>query len=267
MNDDKLADWIATAEAAARAGGEELRAWQGKFQTRSKGVRDLVTDADLASQDAIRRVIAARFPDHAFLGEETPDSSATANESGFQWIVDPLDGTTNYVHAYPSYAVSVALARGDDVLAGIIYDPTRDQCFAALKGKGAWCNGARLKTSSVTRASEALAAVSLPAHVRRDSTDMLDFIEAAQACQAVRRSGSAALNLAYVAGGSLDAFWATQIHAWDVAAGVLLIREAGGIVTARDGGMFDLWNPHFIAAAGPELHSEMLGVLTKFSRK
>jgi myo-inositol-1(or 4)-monophosphatase len=116
----------------------------------------------------------------------------------------------------------------------------------------------------VTAIAEALVAVSLPPHVKRDSADLLDFVEAAQASQAVRRSGSAALNLAHVASGALDAFWATHIQAWDVAAGILLIREAGGAVTGRDGQPFDLWNPHFLAAAGPQLHREMLEVLTEF---
>jgi myo-inositol-1(or 4)-monophosphatase len=262
---NSIDDWLATCEAAARAGGQELLAWQGRFQTRKKGVRDLVTDADLASQDAIRRIITTRFPEHAFVGEEQGNQSTAPNTSQLTWIVDPLDGTTNYVHGYPNFAVSVAIARGNDVQAGVIYDPLRDQCFAAAAGKGAWCNGATLKTSDVTAVAEALVAVSLPAHVHRDSSDLLDFIEAAQVSQAVRRSGSAALNLAHVASGALDAFWATQIHAWDVAAGILLIREAGGIVTGRNGGVFDLWNPHFLAAAGPDLHREMLEVLTEFS--
>jgi myo-inositol-1(or 4)-monophosphatase len=262
---NSIDDWLATCEAAARTGGKELLAWQGKFQTRTKGVHDLVTDADLASQEAIRRIISARFPEHAFVGEEQGTKSTTPGDDQLTWIVDPLDGTTNYVHGYPNFAVSVAIARGNNVQAGVIYDPLRDQCFAAATGKGAWCNGSRLKTSDVTAIGGALVAVSLPAHVRRDSADLLDFVEAAQVSQAVRRSGSAALNLAYVASGALDAFWATQIHAWDVAAGVLLIREAGGILTGRDGQSFDLWNPHFLAAAGPELHREMLGVLTKFS--
>lgn len=259
-----LDDWLTTCEAAARAGGRELCDWQGRFQTRTKGVHDLVTDADLASQDAVRRIINARFPDHAFLGEEQQTDSVKPTANQFAWVVDPLDGTTNYVHGYPNFAVSVALSRGNDVLAGVIYDPLRDQCFSAAAGKGAWCNGARLKTSNVTAVAEALVAVSLPAHVRRDSADLLDFIEAAQVTQAVRRSGSAALNLAHLASGALDAFWATHIHAWDVAAGILLIREAGGVVTGRNGQPFDLWQPHFLAASGPQLHREMLGVLTKF---
>lgn len=262
---DSVDDWLSTCEAAARAGGQELRDWRGRFQTRKKGVRDLVTDADLASQDAIRSLITARFPEHAFVGEEQGTDSIAPKADQLTWIVDPLDGTTNYVHGYPNFAVSVAIARGNDVLAGVIYDPVRDECFAAATGKGAWCNGSRLKTSDVSTVAEALVAVSLPAHVKRDSADLLDFIEAAQVSQAVRRSGSAALNLAHLASGALDAFWATHIRAWDVAAGVLLIREAGGIVTGRDGQPFDLWNPHFLAAAGPQMHREMLEVLTEFS--
>jgi myo-inositol-1(or 4)-monophosphatase len=151
-------------------------------------------------------------------------------------------------------------------LAGVIYDPVAEQCFVAAAGRGASCNGVRLKTRSAAHVSSALVAVSLPAHVRRDSPDLSDFIEAVQVCQAVRRSGSAALNLAYVASGALDAFWATHIHPWDVAAGVLLVREAGGIVTARDGSEFDLWNPHFLAAAGEELHGGLLSVLAPYAR-
>jgi myo-inositol-1(or 4)-monophosphatase len=262
VTDTRISDWIETCEAAARAGGQELRAWQGRFQTREKGACDLVTDADLASQDAIRRVISARFPDHAFLGEEQAGEFVHANADQLTWIVDPLDGTTNYVHGYPNYAVSVAIARGSQVLAGVIYDPVRDQCFSAAAGRGASCNGARLKTSCVTKVSEALVAVSLPARVPRDSRDLLDFIEAVQVCQAVRRSGSAALNLAHVACGSLDAFWATQIQPWDVAAGVILIREAGGALTARNGEPFELWKPNFLAASGSDLHRELLNVLT-----
>jgi myo-inositol-1(or 4)-monophosphatase len=265
VQNNSIDEWLTTCEAAARAGGQELLAWQGRFQTRRKGVRDLVTDADLASQAAVRRIITTRFPEHAFVGEEQGAEAIAANTDQPTWIVDPLDGTTNYVHGYPNFAVSVAIARGNDVQAGVIYDPLRDQCFAAGAGKGAWCNGSRLKTSEVTAVAEALVAVSLPANVKRDSADLLDFVEAAQAAQAVRRSGSAALNLAHVASGALDAFWATQIHAWDVAAGVLLIQEAGGMITGRDGKAFDLWNPHFLAASGPQLHREMLGVLTEFS--
>jgi myo-inositol-1(or 4)-monophosphatase len=257
---------LETCEAAARAGGEQLRAWQGRFQTREKGAADLVTDADEASQKVIQEAIAASYPNHGFLGEEQAAKSLSPQPNQLTWIVDPLDGTTNYVHGYPNYAVSVAIARGREILAGVIYDPIHDQCFSAAAGQGAWCDGKRLKVSRAISISSALVAVSLPARVRRDSPDLLDFIEVVQICQAVRRSGSAALNLAHVACGALDAFWATHIQPWDVAAGILLIQEAGGHVTSRDGGEFDLWNPHFVASSGQELHGELLRVLRPFAR-
>jgi myo-inositol-1(or 4)-monophosphatase len=253
--------WLETCEVAARAGGRELNDWRGRFTTREKGITDLVTDADLASQAAIQRVIAERFPEHAFIGEETPEAVHPRADQ-LTWIVDPLDGTTNYVHGYPHYAVSVALARGRDLQVGVVYDPVTDLCFSAAAGEGAWCNGVPMRTTPVEKLSDALVAVSLPAHVSKGSPDLADFVTAAQRCQGVRRSGSAALNLAFVARGWLDAFWAHQIHPWDVAAGVLLVREAGGMVTGLDGGDFDLWKPHFLSAATPRLHAALREVLT-----
>jgi myo-inositol-1(or 4)-monophosphatase len=260
--DENPHNLLETCEAAARAGGRELLSWRGRFQAREKGATDFVTDADLASEAAIRRIVGERFPDHAILGEEQPPDEYPTDPRQMTWIVDPLDGTTNYLHDYPHYAVSVAVARGGELLAGVIYDPVREECFSAANGGGAWCNGETLRTSGVTAAVAALVAVSLPARVRRDSRDLADFVAAAQSCQGVRRSGSAALNLAYVANGTFDAFWASQIQPWDVAAGVLLVREAGGIVTSRDGGAFDLWHPNFLAASGLALQTDLLGVLT-----
>ncbi len=265
MSQELFLELQETCEVAARAGAEQLMAWRGRFQTREKGAADLVTDADFASQRAIQAVIAERYPTHAFIGEEQTGTAIARDKDQFAWVVDPLDGTTNYVHGYPNYAVSVAVSRGNQILAGVVYDPLHDECFAAAEGRGAWCNGVRLSISSVTKLGEALVAVSLPAHVRRDAPDLLDFVEIVQLSQAVRRSGSAALNLAQVASGALDGFWASHIQPWDVAAGVLLIREAGGIVTGRDGGEFDLWQPHFLAAACPALHRELLGALSPFS--
>jgi myo-inositol-1(or 4)-monophosphatase len=261
VSDQFIADCLQTCEAAARAGGRELIIRCEQFQTREKARADLVTDADLASQDAIRHVIATRFPRHAFIGEEQPFGESPAKRGENTWIVDPLDGTTNYVHGYPQYAVSVALASENQLLVGVVYDPVTNTCFSAGRGRGAWCDGEPMRTSSVTTVSGALAAVSLPAHVRPYSPDLLDFVQASQVCQAVRRTGSAALNFAYLAKGALDAFWARHIHPWDVAAGVLLVREAGGMVTARDGGVFDLWEPNFLAAAGGALHADLLKAL------
>jgi myo-inositol-1(or 4)-monophosphatase len=263
MTEANIVEWLEVCEAAARAGGRELVKRRGKVTSREKGRADLVTDADYASQAAIRDVIFKRFPDHAFVGEEQAATKDLRRPNQPTWIVDPLDGTTNYVHGYPHYAVSVAVAQEGRIGAGVVYDPVNDQCFRAAEGGGAWCNGERMKTSAVTDVGSALVAVSLPAHVTRDSPDLHDFIEAVQVCQAVRRSGSAALNFAHLALGSVDAFWARHIHPWDVAAGALLVREAGGVVTSRDGGSFDLWLPQFLAAANGDLHRAMLRVLSR----
>jgi myo-inositol-1(or 4)-monophosphatase len=254
-------DLLKTCEVAARAGAQELLAWRGRFDTREKAPADLVTDADVASQAAIRKVVATRYPDHLFLGEENTIKWDPFEADEYVWLVDPLDGTTNYVHGYPCYAVSVAVARHQEILAGVIFDPLKDECFAAEMGRGAWCNGIAIRTTVAATVGESLVAVSLPPRVKADSADLADFVRVVQVCQAVRRTGSAALNLAYVACGRLDGFWATQIHPWDVAAGVLLIREAGGMVTGRDGREFDLWHPHFVAAARAPLHRELLNVL------
>ncbi len=257
-----MKDLLKTCEEAARAGAQELLSWRGRFDAREKAPADLVTDADVASQAAVRAEIATNFPSHLFLGEENTTKLDALESDEHVWLVDPLDGTTNYVHGYPCYAVSVAVAHHRELLAGVIYDPVGDECFAAERGRGATCNGNAIHTSEVENVGAALVAVSLPPRVQRDSPDLADFVDVVQVCQAVRRSGSAALNLAYVACGRLDGFWATHIHPWDVAAGVLLIREAGGIVTGRDGAVFDLWNPHFVSAAGPKLHHDLLNSLS-----
>lgn len=255
-----MSDLIEICEIAARAGARELSSWRGRFEAREKSPADLVTDADIASQAAIRREIADRYPHHLFVGEEKT-SQVDVGDDEFVWLVDPLDGTTNYIHDYPCYAVSVAVAQGAELLAGVIYDPVADELYAAERGAGAYCNAARLTTSPISEVGEALVAVSLPPRVGPDSPDLADFVRVVQVAQAIRRSGSAALNMANLAHGRLDAFWATKIQPWDVAAGVLLVREAGGVVTGRGGGEFDVWHPHFLAAAGPQLHETLLEIL------
>jgi myo-inositol-1(or 4)-monophosphatase len=150
VNEQFIDECLETCDAAARAGGRELLDRQGKFQAREKAPADLVTDADEASQDAIQRVIAARFPGHAFIGEEQPARDPLVKQAEFTWIVDPLDGTTNYVHGYPQYAVSVALAAGTKLLAGVVYDPLADNCFSAAAGRGAWRTCGAIRRTSWT---------------------------------------------------------------------------------------------------------------------
>jgi myo-inositol-1(or 4)-monophosphatase len=250
---------LTIAEVAARRGGSILRQWQGRFATREKSPADLVTDADVASQEAIREVIAKSFPAHQFLGEESPNRGELPADDTIVWVVDPLDGTANYVHGFPFYCVSVAAVRGASILAGVIYDPVHELAFRAATGEGAWLGEKRLLASRVQKLSEALVAVSFPPRVTAESPDLVDFLAVVGKCQAVRRTGSAALNLAAVAAGQLDAHWAWQINPWDVAAGILLIIESGGVVTGVGGGPFDLWKADYLTAGTPELHAELRG--------
>jgi myo-inositol-1(or 4)-monophosphatase len=172
-----------------------------------------------------------------------------------------LDGTLNYVRELPNYAVSVALRRGPDILVGGVYDPVLDEYFAAAQGHGATLNGRRLATATCTQLAQALVAASLPTEVPRDSPDVRRFIEVMHRAQAIRRLGSAALNLCYVAAGRLDAYWATCVKVWDVAAGQLIVREAGGHLTHPDGTDFTLDRPQLVAAATAALHRELVEVL------
>jgi myo-inositol-1(or 4)-monophosphatase len=253
-----MPDYLTTCEQSARAGGAVLLDWMDRFNVREKGPSDLVTEADLASQQVVSEHLLAAFPDHGFLGEE---AQPRPGGSAFRWIVDPLDGTTNYAHRLPQFCVSVALESKGRVLVGTIYDPLSKECFTAAAGQGAYLNGSRLAVSQVTQLPTALAAVSFPARVPRGSPLITDFIEVLHQAQAVRRMGSSALNLAYLAAGRLDAYWATDTKIWDVAAGWLLVQEAGGVVTGLGGKPCDLEKPSFVAAATPELHRQMLATL------
>jgi len=263
-------DPLVVCEAAARAGGRVLLDWVGRFRATTKGPRDLVTEADYASQREIRRIVAEAFPDHGFVGEEAdagdgqPPSGQTGHAgSGTRWIVDPLDGTTNYVHGFPAWCVSIALASGDDILAATIFDPLRDECFTAWAGGGARLNGEPIRTAPVTEPAEAVAALSLPPHVTADAPAVADFLAVLSHVHSVRRTGSTALNLAWLACGRLHAFWARRIACWDAAAGMLLVREAGGGLGpfAASGDRIGLDDPAFVAAATPELLAAMRGLL------
>ena len=254
------------AKRAALAGGEQLLYWRGKFETREKGPRDFVTNADVAAQEAVRELLLAAQPDHQFVGEETAGEGDAltvdrVDHNRIAWIVDPLDGTTNYLHGYPAFATSVAAVLKGQVLAGAIFDPVADELFWAAAGQGAWLGQTRLATGSAKRLADALVAISLPASVHAESPDLIDFFRIAPRCQAVRRMGSAALNLAYVACGRLDAYRARQIHAWDIAAGVLLVSEAGGTMTDDRGRPLDVWRSGCLATCGPELQVELLSEL------
>ena len=264
-------EYITVCEQAARAGGTVLLDWQGRFNVREKAPADLVTEADLASQETIRQMLLSAFPDHGFLGEEDTDTSDALEKTSptgdqrpeFRWIVDPLDGTTNYVHRLNGFCVSVALERKGNIIAATVFDPVSGECFTAEAGKGAFLNGQPIRTSNISQIGEALVAVSFSPKVRRSSPDVAAFVQVLEVAQAIRRLGSAALNLSYLAAGRLDAYWASSVKTWDVAAGVLLLKEAGGTITAIDGSPLDLDRPAFAAAATQTLHGRLIAELNR----
>ena len=263
-----MSEFLDVCQRAARAGGKVLLDMRGKIKPREKAPKDLVTEADFASQEVIRKIVEEAFPDHAFVGEEdspdgiSPDSSDVDGRE-YCWIVDPLDGTLNYVHQLPYYSVSIALRHKNDVLVGVVFDPVHDACFAAEAGRGAWLNGTPIQTSSCDVFREALIGASLPIDVPRDSVDVAHFFAVVQQSQAIRRLGSAALNMCYVAAGMLDGYWATCAKIWDVAAGQLILKEANGAITGLDGTPFDLDRPQFVASATPQLHHQFLSILRR----
>ncbi|MFM7109128.1 MAG: inositol monophosphatase family protein [Planctomycetaceae bacterium] len=273
MTDADTAAALEVCEAAARAGGLVLRDWVGRFAVAQKAASDFVTEADFASQREIRRLVGEAFPAHGFVGEEAedgrprpPSGQPGHSGTGLRWIVDPLDGTTNYIHGFPAWCVSVALCEGDEILVGTVHDPLRGECFTARRGGGAWLDGRPLEAPRVTRLGDAVGAVSFPPRVSAASPAMADFVAVVPHVQAVRRTGSTALNLAWLACGRLHAFWARQVACWDVAAGFLILREAGGAVgafAAPSGGpdVVRLDDPAFAAASTPELLAELRGRL------
>ena len=210
VSSEQLHEYGEFAEVAARAGGDVLRDWRGRFAVSAKGPRDLVTEADLASQKTIREILLSKFPNHGFIGEEGDQDTSVPS---LRWIVDPLDGTSNYVHGFPAYCVSVALAYDDEVLAGAIYDPVADECFTAVHGGGARLENTVLQTTDPAELSDALVAVSFPPHVDRESVAVADFLSIVPHVHSVRRTGSTAINLAYLAAGRLDGFGCVALRA------------------------------------------------------
>lgn len=252
---------LKTCEKAARLGGSILLEMQKSIKPREKAPRDLVTEADLASQKAIQACLTTAYPEFQFLGEEETEPSERRDPQGYCWVVDPLDGTTNYVHGLDNYCVSIALEHENRPVMGVVYDPIRKELFTAIEGEGAFRNGCPLATSVITELNSALVAASFSANVEADSPEIKRFVAALPHCQALRRLGSAALNLCYVAAGQLDGYWATSVKKWDVAAGMLFVQEAGGTVSDISGAPFCLEEPRFIAASTPELHQELFQVL------
>jgi myo-inositol-1(or 4)-monophosphatase len=263
---DHASNYLRVCEDAVRAGGQVIQKWIGRIEVREKGPADLVTQADFASQEAVRRIVLGAFPTHSLLGEERQPGETAAARAEYRWIVDPLDGTTNYVHGVPHYCVSLALERNGELLVGAVYDPVLDECFTAAVGQGARLGGRPIHVSGVAKLSESLAAVGFPPNPPPDAPDLLLFLDMLRRCQAIRRTGSSALNLCYLAAGRFDVYWSYSTRIWDVAAGILILREADGCVTSPTGGAFSLEDACFLAAANPSLHAQLREVALKAAR-
>lgn len=255
-----MPEYLQVAERAVREAGALLREGYGQAMTISfKGAIDLVTDYDRRSEALILDRLRAAFPGHALLAEE----SGRAAGSDHEWLVDPLDGTTNFAHAFPVFAVSVALAYRRRLVAGVVYDPLRDELFAAEAGQGATLNGARLKVSTTAQLDQALLSTGFPYDVRTNPhSNVEEFTRFLKRAQAIRRAGSAALDLCYLACGRFDAYWEWKLSPWDSAAGVLIVREAGGTVSNFAGGAFDLYGTE-VLASNRLLHQVMIDVLAQ----
>jgi myo-inositol-1(or 4)-monophosphatase len=248
---------IQTARDAGRVLAEKLgRA----LEVSNKGDIDLVTEADVAAEQLIVERIGSYHPRHAILAEESGESARVDEPSEFKWIIDPLDGTTNYAHGYPCFCVSIALERAGEIVLGVIYDPTRDELFAAERGGGATLNNRRIRVSDVEDLNSALLCTGFPYDVRERGEFARHFHNFIMHAQGVRRDGSAALDLAYVAAGRFDGFWEEGLRAWDVAAGKILVEEAGGRVSRYDGSKFSIYSPP-ILASNDLIHDAMMNVL------
>jgi myo-inositol-1(or 4)-monophosphatase len=238
----------------AREAGALLLSFFGKVAIEYKGDVDLVTQADRSSEALIVERIRKQWPSHDLIGEE---GSRTETGSDFHWYIDPLDGTTNFAHGYPVFCVSLGLEYKGQLIAGVIYDPTRDEMFAAEKGGGSRLNGRVVRVSQATRLAESLLATGFPSHKRHKNPNIQFYHQITLRSHGVRRAGSAALDLCCVASGRYDGFWEFNLNSWDTAAGVLLVREAGGKVTNFSGGPFTIDSREVLASNGL-LHDELM---------
>ena len=256
MNIDRYA---AEGESAARQAGRHLmEKYRTDFTVSHKGVINLVTEVDIAAEEMITQRLRRAFPDHSILAEE---KCSKADRGYCTWIIDPLDGTTNYAHGFPFFCVSIGLEIDGRLEFGAVFDPVRDEMFTARRGGGAFCNGDRLQVSSTGSLGAGLLATGFPYDIRTGSRNNLDHFRAfALLAQGLRRTGSAALDMCYVASGRLDGFWEAKLNPWDCAAGFLMVTEAGGRVTTYSGGAVSIYDAEVVASNG-RFHDEMIAVL------
>ena len=247
-------------EAARDAGHLLLEKFGRITAITKKGDINLVTEADLASEEVIIERIRSYYPKHSILAEESGEAIVIGGDTSWKWIIDPLDGTTNYAHGYPCFCVTLALEHGGEIVIGVTFDPTRDELFAAEQGRGATLNGKPIRVSATDKLGDSLIVTGFPYDFKQRDNFARHLTEFLLSSRGVRRDGSAAIDMAYVACGRFDGFWEEGLNPWDVAAGKLLIEEAGGVITYYDGSKFSIYKPPLCASNGL-IHTEMLEVL------
>jgi myo-inositol-1(or 4)-monophosphatase len=250
-----LASYLETAVDIAREAGALLSTYfERRVAFELKGDFDLVTEADRSSERLVVERLRSHFPSHSIVAEE---GGGHQGSSGYRWYVDPLDGTTNFAHSYPVYNVTMGLEQDGEMLVGVVFDPTRQEMFSAERGAGAYLNNRRIRVSDAKRLADSLVSTGFPSRKRELNVNIHFYHQMAMATHGVRRGGSAAIDLAYVASGRLDAFWEFGLNPWDMAAGTLLVTEAGGRCTDMKGGPHSMTSPHLLTD-NSAIHQETL---------
>lgn len=252
-----MASYLETAVEIARESGALLSTFfERRVAFEVKGEQDLVTEADRASEALIIDRLRAHFPSHGIVAEE---SGKHESPSEYRWYVDPLDGTTNFAHSFPAYNVTLALEKGNELICGVVLDPTRQEVFTAERGGGAYLNNRRMSVSKIGRIEEALMSTGFPSRRRHQNINVHFFYQLSISTHGIRRTGSAAIDLAYVASGRSDGFWEFGLNPWDMAAGILMVEEAGGRVSDMRGRGYSLSGRHILATNG-RIHEPVLGL-------
>jgi myo-inositol-1(or 4)-monophosphatase len=226
-----------------------------------KGEIDIVTDSDLKAEEIIIKSLKKAFPSHHFLAEETVSTNRMPAK-GYKWIIDPIDGTTNFAHGYPMFSISIALEYNSEIIAGTAYNPLSDELFTAEKDKGAYLNAKMIRVSSINRLSQSLLSTGFPYDIWKNPHKILEYNNRFQKkAQGIRRDGSAVMNLCYTACGRFDGFWEARLKPWDTASGILILKEAGGKITDFEGGKYSIYKDEILATNG-KIHKEMINILS-----
>ena len=260
---DMMNEFISVAWEAAQSAGDSIRAnWHQPKSIEYKAAIDLVTSVDREAEQRIVKILRKHFPRHSIVAEE--ETTFIGSDKNYRWIIDPLDGTTNFAHTYPHVSISIALEHDGEIIVALVYDPLRQECFRAIKNHGASLNDQPIYSSKINELDKALLATGFPYDRRENADFYVSLFKAFMTpSQGIRRDGSAALDLCYVACGRVDGFWELKLRPWDVAAGALIVREAGGTVSDFSGNEFSIWGEETLASNGL-IHSQMLQIASRF---